>query len=161
MEKSFLKFSEEITIMILSIIVVLFSFFNSNTYNGNIISFLFQFIKSCVFFSVPFFVCFFDNKRENVKKVAAIYSSYFIINLLITILFSFSNSIILVFVKTVSDLISLMILLSGLLIFIEYFLKYNSIQSKVYNFTVMKIVYLVGETMSYPFLYFINKKVGK
>lgn len=161
MGKSFLKFSEEITIMILSIIVVLFSFFNSNTYNGNIISFLFQFIKSCVCFSVPFFVCFFDNKRENVKKVAAIYSSYFIINLLITILFSFSNSIILVFVKTVSDLISLMILLSGLLIFIEYFLKYNSIQSKVYNFTVMKIVYLVGETMSYPFLYFINKKVRK
>ena len=161
MEKSFLKFSEEITIMILSIIVVLFSFFNSNTYNGNIISFLFQFIKSCVFFSVPFFVSFFDNKRENVKKVAAIYSSYFIINLLITILFSFSNSIILVFVKTVSDLISLMILLSGLLIFIEYFLKYNSIQSKVYNFTVMKTVYLVGDTISYPFLYFINKKVRK
>ena len=161
MEKRFLKLSEELIVMFLSGMVILFSFFYDNDMPGNIISFLLKFIKSSIFFSVPFLLFVLEKRRENIKKVAAIYSSYFAINLLITLFFSFNNTIIIVFVKIIYDLVNLLILLSGLFIFVDYFLRYNSISSKVYYFSIMKIVYLIGETFSYPFVYFINKKISK
>ena len=161
MEKRFLNLSEELIVMGLSILVIFFSFFCDYDAPSNIISFFIQFIKSCIFFCVPFLFFVLERRRENIKKVAAIYSSYFVINLFFKLFLSFDNTITIIFIKVICDFINLLILLSGLFIFIDYFLRYNSISSKVYYFSVMKIVYLMGETISYPFVYFINKKILK
>ena len=59
------------------------------------------------------------------------------------------------------DFVNLVILLTSLFIIIEQFLELAKIKNKVYVNTVMRIVYLVANFVSYPLLVFINKKVNK
>lgn len=161
MEKSFLRMGEEISVMILSGAVMLFAFLNNYTFNNNIISFILVLIKSIIFVSVPLAFYLFERNCKELKKVAGIYTSYFIVNMLFIVLYSFISIIVPIFTESLFDVINVTVLLSSLLILIEYFMKYNSIESKAYSLAVMKFIYLIGETVSYPFLLFINKRIGK
>jgi hypothetical protein len=162
-EKTFLRLNREISIMILSGVVILFSFLSGYSPITNFISFLFVFIKSFLFLIIPLLFYILEKKDMELKKVAGIYASYFIIDLFITIITSVSvvNGVIPGIWKTLFDLVNLIILLSSLFILIEQILLYSDIRSKVYSNTIMKIVYFVGNTIAYPFLAFINKRINK
>ena len=129
----------------------------------NFISFLFVLIKSLIFIIVPLMVYLIEKNEIKFKKVGGIYASYFIVNLFVTIIvsFSFINGD---FVKTwvvLFDFVNLFILLSSLFILIEQILLYAQIKNKVYSKTIMKIVYLVANFVSYPFLSIVDKKINK
>ena len=136
MKNTILKLNAEISISILSGIVMLFSFVSGYSPINSLVSFLLVFIKSFIFFIIPLLMYVLEKNNLKFKKVAGIYTSYFIINLFTTI-----------------------ILLSSLLILIEQMLNYADVRSKVYSNTIMKLVYLVGNFISYPFLSFINKQI--
>lgn len=163
MEKTVLRLSKEISIMIISGIAMLFSLLSSYSPIISFISFLLVFVRSFIFLIVPLLFYILEKDNREFKKVAGIYTSYFIINLFITIIVSVSivNGLIPTLWKSLFDLVNLVILLSALFIFIEQVLEYSNIKSKTYSLTIMNIVYLVGNFLSYPFLMFINKQINK
>lgn len=163
MEKTFLKLSEEVTIIILSGFIMLFTFLNGYSPITNFISFLFVFLKSFIFLLVPLLFYVLEKQSVKLKKVAGIYTSYFIIDLFITIITSVSyvNGVVPIIFKTAFEFINLVILLSSLFILIEQILEYSNSESKIYSSSIMKIVYFVGNVISLPFLTFINNKINK
>lgn len=160
MNKTILRLDEEISIIILSCITMFFTFISSYSPVISLISFLFVVVKTIIFVVVPLIFYFLERNNMEFKKIAGIYTSYFIINLIVTIMasISFANGIVSVFWKFLFDLVNLVILLSSLFILGEKLLAYGKIKNKVYTNTIMKIVYLVANFISYPFLLFINKK---
>lgn len=163
MEKTILRLSKEVSIIVLSSLIILFTFLSTYIPVSGVISFIFMFVKSIVFLLIPLFVYILENNCVKFKRVAGIYSSYFVINLLLTIVDSISivNEIIPVLWKNLIELANLLILLSALFIIIEQMLEYNDIKSKIYSNTIMYVVYIVGEFISRPILMFINKKIQK
>lgn len=163
MEKTFLKLSKEVSIIILSSIILLFAFLSAYSPITGFISFLLVFLKSFIFVIIPLIFYILEKECVELKKVAGIYTSYFTINLFITIVtsVSFVNGGVSPLFKTLFDFINLVILLSSLFILIEQIFSYSEIESKVYSNSIMKIVYLVGNFISYPFLVFINKQINK
>lgn len=161
MDKTILRLNKEISIIILSGIAILFAFLSDYSPIYNLISFMLVFIKSIVFVVVPLIIYVLEKNSIELKKVAGIYTSYFIINLFATIVASISivHGEVSFVIKVLFDFINLIILLSSLFIFIEQILNYAEIKNKVYSATIMKIVYLVANFVSYPFLLFINKKI--
>jgi len=139
---------------------MLFTFISSYSPINSLVSFLFVFIKAIIFVVIPLLFFILEKNNIELKKVSGIYTSYFIINLFITMLTSISivNSIIPSVWKFLFDLVNLVILLSSLLILIEQILEYSEVKSEVYTNTIMRIVYLVGNFISYPFLLFVNRK---
>lgn len=163
MNKTFLKLEEELSIIILSLITILFTFISSYSPIDNLISFLFVLIKSIIFIIVPLIVYLIEKNKLNFKKIGGIYASYFIIDLFVSVITSCSV-VDGVFVKIwimLFDLVNLVILLSSLFILIEQVLVYSQLKNKVYSNTIMKIVYLVANFVSYPFLLFINRMINK
>ena len=163
MEKTILRLNKEVSIIILSGVVMLFSFLSSCSPINSFVSFLFVFVKTFIFLIIPLLFYLFEKVNMEFKKVAGIYTSYFIVNLFITIITSVSivNGVIPTLWKTLFDLVNLVILLSSLFILIEQILEYSDIKSKIYSTTIMNIVYLVGNFISYPFLMFINRQINK
>ena len=163
MEKTFLRLDKEVSIMILSGVSILFTFLSAYSPITNLVSFCFLFVKSFIFLVVPLIFYILEKRSMDFKKVAGIYTSYFIIDLFLAILVSISmvNGDASSVLKTLFDFVNLVILLSGLFIFIEQVLEYGGIRSKVYSNTIMKLVYSVSNFVSYPFLNFINRKVNK
>ena len=163
MKNTILRLSGEISIIILSGLVMLFSLMSDYSLINNTVSFLFVISKSLVFIIVPLSIYILEKENIEFKKVAGIYTSYFIINSFITIITSLSivNDLVPIFWKMLFDLINLIVLLSSLLILIEQTLIYNGVKNKIYSNTIMKIVYIVGDFVSYPFLIFIDKKIKK
>lgn len=160
MEKTILSINKELSIIILSGIAILFTFVSGYAPVTSLISFCFVFIKALVFVIVP--LSFYLLERENLefKKIAGIYTGYFIVNVIITIIASVSLVRVVPSLWKLSfDLINLVILLSGLFIIVEQILICLKMQSKVYHNTIMKIVYLVGTSIAYPFIVFIEKKI--
>ena len=160
MNKTILGLDERISIIILSAIGMLFTFIGGYGTINSLVSFLFILIKCVVFVVIPLALYVLEKNNMEFKKVAGIYTSYFIINLVMTVIASISmiNGSIAYIWKYLFDLVSLITLLSCLFILIEQVLEYAEIRSKVYKNTIMKIVYLVGNFISYPFLNYINKK---
>lgn len=160
MNKTILGFDERISIIILSAVGMLFTFIGGYGAINSLVSFLFILIKCVVFVVIPLALYVLEKNNMEFKKVAGIYTSYFIINLVMTVIASISmiNGSIAYIWKYLFDLVSLITLLSCLFILIEQVLEYAEIRSKVYKNTIMKIVYLVGNFISYPFLNYINKK---
>lgn len=163
MKKTSLRLNEEFSIMILSLLSMLFSFLSSYSPIGSLISFLFVFFKSFIFIVVPLLFYIIEKECGEFKKIAGVYASYFIINLFITIIVSISmvNGITVQLWKTLFDLVNLIILLSSLSVFVEKVLDYSGIKSKVYSNIIMRAIYFVGDLVSYPFLIFINNKIIK
>lgn len=163
MGKTFLKLDKEISIIILSIVTMLFAFISAYGPINNLVSFLFVLIKSLIFIIVPLIVYLAEKNELTFKKIGGIYASYFIVNLFVTIIASISvvNGVTLKIWQILFDLVNLVILLSSLFILIEQVLDYAQIKNKVYSNTIMKIVYLVANFVSYPFLLFISKKINK
>lgn len=163
MNKTFLKLDKEISIMIISLIAMFFTFIARYSPINNLVSFLFVLIKSVIFIIVPLIVYLVEKNEISFKKVGGIYASYFIIDLFITVIASVSviDGATLKIWQILFDLVNLVILLSGLFIFVEQILEYSQIKNKVYSSTIMKIVYLVANFVSYPFLLFISKKIDK
>lgn len=161
MNKTILRLDKEMSVMILSCLSIFFTFISSYSGVNNLISFLLIFVKTVIFVIVPLIIYLLERQCFEFKKIAGIYSSYFIINLIITILasVSFVNGIIPGIWKFLFDLINLIILLSSLFILIEQILYYGGIENKVYTNTIMRIVYLVANFISYPFIMFINKRI--
>ena len=156
MEKTFLGVNKYLTIIILSLLSMFFTFFGNQYVAKNIVSFLLAIIKLLIFALTPLLFYIFEKKNDDVRKIAKIYTSYFIISLV-----TGAISLIIPFVfRFLFDLINLTILLSSILIIIEQFLFYNDIHYKMYE-GIMKIVYLLGNFISLPFSNFINKKSGK
>jgi len=162
-EKTFLRLNKELSIMILSLTIIIFTFISDYKPINNFISSLFIFIKAFIFVIVPFSCYFLEKSNDNFKKVAGIYTSYFIINLFITIVISFSfvNGVVPVIFDSLFNFVNLFILLTALFVFIEQLLVYNDISSKLYTISIMSIVYKLGEIISYPFLLFFNKQLYK
>ena len=160
MNKTVLRLDKEISIIVLSAATILFTFISSYSPIGSLISFLFVAIKSIVFVVIPLMFYVVEKNNEEFKKIAGIYTSYFIINLIVTLITSVSivNGITPKIWEFLFNLVNLIILLSGLFILIEQVLEYAQIKNKVYSNTIMKIVYMVANFVSYPFLMFINKK---
>lgn len=163
MEKTILKLSKNISLIILSCVMILFSLVNNYQQINNSISLVFILTKCALFIAIPFSLYNMEKENFEFKKVAGIYASYSIINLIVTIIYSFSitGGIAFSFTKMIFDLINLIILLTSLLILIEQFLEYNGIKSKLYSNTIMKFVYYLGNMISYPLLSLINKKFKK
>lgn len=163
MNKTILRLDLEFSIMILSIISMLFSFLTSYVYITNFTSFLYVLIKSLVFVIVPLILYILERRSLEFKRIAGIYTSYFIISMIVTLITSISvfNGNVPLILKGIFDIVNLMILLTSLFILIEQILIYSDINFKVYSNTIMKIVYLVGSFISYPFLVFIDKKSKK
>lgn len=158
MEKTILGLNRQVSIIILSGVCMFFTFVSGYSNITNIVAFLLISIKSIIFIAVPFLFYILEKKELEFKKIAGIYMAYFIINFFSTILVSIVTIGIF---KLIFDLVNLIILISCLAIFIEYILSYSGNDNKIYNNTVMRIVYLVGNFISYPFINFINKKSGK
>lgn len=158
MEKTILGLNKQLSIMILSIVCMFFTFVSGYSNINNIVSFLLILVKSLIFIAVPFLFYTFEKKELEFKKIAGIYTAYFIINFLSII---FVSIVTIGIFKFIFDLVNLIILISCLAIFIEYILSYSGNDNKIYSNTVMKIVYLVGNFISYPFINFINKTSGK
>lgn len=163
MNKTFLKLDKEISISILSVIAILFTLINSCSPINNLVSFLFVFVKLLIFIIVPLIVYLIEKNEIKFKKIGGIYASYFVIDMFVTIIACIStfNGVTLMIWQSLFDLVNLVILLSSLLILIEQILEYGQIKNKVYSNTIMKIVYLVANFVSYPFLLFINKRFNK
>ena len=116
LKRSILGFNENISIIILSSLILLFSIIGGYQLVTNMISFVFVVIKYIVFIIVPLFIYLIENNQVNLKKIAGIYASYFIVNLLLMILSSFfAGSLVTYFIRLFSDLINLIILLSSAL----------------------------------------------
>ena len=158
MEKTILGLNRQVSIIILSVVCMFFTFVSGYSNITNIVAFLLISIKSIIFIAVPFLFYTLEKKELEFKKIAGIYMAYFIINFFSTILVSIVTIGIF---KFIFDLVNLIILISCLAIFIEYILSYSGNDNKIYNNTVMRIVYLLGNFISYPFINFINKKSGK
>lgn len=163
MNRTFFKLEEEISIIILSLISIFFTFISGYSPINNLISFLFILVKSVIFIIVPLIVYLIEKNQMNFKKIGGIYASYFIVNLFVTVVvsFSFVNGAFVKMWVILFDFVNLVILLSSVFILIEYVLEYSGIKNKVYSNIVMKTVYLVANFVSYPFLLFINKKINK
>lgn len=163
MEKTILKLNKEISVIILSSICILFSFLSMYMAITSFVSFLLVGIKCCIFLIVPLILYVFEKNNYEFKKVAGIYSSYFIINLFVTVITSISivNGVVPAVWKILFDIVNLMILLSSLFILIESVLEYAEIKSVIYSNTIMRLVYLIGNFVSYPFLAYINKKINR
>ena len=163
MEKTILRLNKEVSIIILSCLVMIFTFMNYCSYITSFVSFLFVVLKTFIFIIVPLFIYVLEKQSGKFKKIAGVYTSYFIINLFVTIIASISmvNGVVPGLWKNLFDFVNLIILLSSLFILIEQILEYSGINSKVYSNTIMSLVYLVGNFISYPFLAFINKKIDK
>ncbi len=163
MHKTFFRLDKEMSIAIISILAILFTFLSDYSCINGFISFLFVMVKGLIFI-LTFLIFYLLEKNElEFKKVAGIYTSYFIINLVVTVFTSISmvdGKVSFIF-SSLFNLINLIILLSGVCIFVEQVFVYGNISSKVYEKTIMKIVYLLGNFISYPFLLFINKKMKK
>lgn len=161
MKNTILKLNTEMSIVILSGVVMLFSFISGYSSITSLVSFLLVFVKSFVFLIVPLLLYVLEKQNLEFKKVAGIYTSYFIINLFVTIIvsISFVNGVVPIIFKSLFDFVNLIILLSSLFILIEQILNYADVKSKVYSNAIMRIVYLVGNFISYPFLSFINKQI--
>ena len=162
MNKTILRLDEWVSIVVLSGIAMLFTFISGYSPINSVISFLFVVVKCVIFVLIPSVMYLLEKNNMNFKRIAGIYASYFIINLLVTVLASVSvvNGIISNVWKFLFDLINLLILLSSALILIEQVLEYAQIKNKVYSNTIMRIVYLVANFVSYPLLMFINKKIN-
>jgi len=160
-KNTILKLNTEMSIVILSGVVMLFSFISGYSSITSLVSFLLVFVKSFVFLIVPLLLYVLEKQNLEFKKVAGIYTSYFIINLFVTIIvsISFVNGVVPIIFKSLFDFVNLIILLSSLFILIEQILNYADVKSKVYSNAIMRIVYLVGNFISYPFLSFINKQI--
>lgn len=163
MKKTILGLSNEISIIALSCIMLFYSLVSEYQPINNSISFLFVFAKCIVFLAIPLILYVTEKDVIEFKKVAGIYTSYSIINLFITIISSFSmiGGVVSSFWKMIFDLVNLVILLSSLLVTIEQFLLFNGIKSKIYSYTIMKVVYTLGNFVSYPFLMFIDRQIDK
>lgn len=163
MKKSFLGISVNFTIGLLSLISVFFTFVNKCGGINSIVSFIIVITKALIFVTVPFVFYVMEKKDLQLKKVAGIYTSYFVINFIVTGIsaLSISNNFIPFIILFVFDLNNLFILLTGVCIFIEQVLIYSDINNRFYNNVTMKLVYKIGEFISYPVLRFINKKSGK
>lgn len=163
MNKTVLRLDLELSIMILSIISMLFSFLTSYVSITNFTSFLYVIIKSMVFIIVPLTLYILEKRNLDFKRIAGIYASYFIISMIITLITSISviNGNVSLILKGIFDTVNLVILLTSLFILIEQIFVYSNINSKVYSNTIMKVVYLIGNFVSYPFLVFIDKKSKK
>lgn len=163
MNKTILRLDLELSIMILSIISMLFSFLTSYVSITNFTSFLYAIIKSLVFVVVPLTLYILERENLQFKRIAGIYTSYFIISMIVTLVTSISviNGNVSLILKGVFDIVNLIILLTSLFILIEQVFVYSNINTKVYNNTIMKVVYLIGNFVSYPFLAFIDKKSKK
>ena len=81
MNKTILRLDLELSIMILSIISMLFSFLTSYVYITNFTSFLYVLIKSLVFVIVPLILYILERRSLEFKRIAGIYTSYFIISI--------------------------------------------------------------------------------
>lgn len=163
MNKTILKLDLELSIMLLSIIAMFFSFLTSYTYINNFTSFIYVLVKSLVFIMVFLVMYILEKENLEFKRIAGIYTSYFIISMVITFITSISivgENVSVVF-KGIFDLINLIILLSSLFILIEQVFYYSGINARVYKNSIMKVVYLIGNFISYPFLAFIDKKSNK
>ena len=163
MGKTCLRLDKELSVIVLSMIAILFTFLADYAPITNLVSFVFVFIKSSIFVVVPLIFYLIEKKEYEFKKIAGIYTSYFIINLVITVVVSvsFVNGVTSKIWQFMFDLVNLCILLSGLCILIEQLLIYGEIKNKVYTNTIMKIVYSIANFVSYPFLMFINKKTNR
>lgn len=163
MNKTILKLDLELSIMLLSIIAMFFSFLTSYTYISNFTSFIYVFVKSLVFIMVFLVMYILEKENLEFKRIAGIYTSYFIISMVITFITSISivgGNVSFVF-KGIFDFVNLIILLSSLFILIEQVFYYSGINARVYKNSIMKVVYLIGNFISYPFLAFIDKKSNK
>jgi len=160
-KNTILKLNTEMSIVILSGVVMLFSFISGYSSITSLVSFLLVFVKSFVFLIVPLLLYVLEKQNLEFKKVTGFYNSYFIINLFVTIIvsISFVNGVVPIIFKSLFDFVNLIILLSSLFILIEQILNYADVKSKVYSNAIMRIVYLVGNFISYPFLSFINKQI--
>lgn len=163
MNKTFLKLDKEISMIVLSMVTILFSFISGYSPVNNVISFLLVLVKSIIFIFIPLAVYILEKEQMEFKKLGGIYASYFIINLFVSVVasVSFVDGVVVSFWAILFDFVNLIILLSGLFILIDNVLEYAQIKNKVYSNTVMKTVYLVANFVSYPFLMFINKKINK
>lgn len=163
MEKTVFNLNSRVSIIILSAISVLFSFISNYAQINSIISFLFIAVKASIFVVIPLIVYILEKQSLKFKKIAGIYTSYFVINFVITIIASVSivNGIVPKIWAFLFNLTNLVILLSSVFILIEQVLNYREVKSKVYENTIMKVVYAVGNFISYPFIAFINKKRGE
>lgn len=158
MEKTFLKLNRELSVMILSLVCMFFAFISEYSNITSVISFVLIVIKSAIFMLVPFLFYVLEKRDLQFKKIAAIYTSYFIINFMCSI---FVSIVTINIFKSLFDLVNLVIIVSCLAIFIEYALCYSDNENQIYYNTIMRFVYLIGNTVSYPFIKFINKKVVK
>lgn len=163
MKKTMFGLDSRILIMILSSICMLFTFLGRYCIINSFISFVFNIVKLLIFVLIPLMFYFCEKEDDKLKKIAGIYTSYFIINLIVTIIssLSFVDGQISFVWQSLFDLVNLIILLSCLFIFVEQLLDYNGANNKFYKGTIMKIVYKVGFLVSYPFIRFINSKINK
>lgn len=163
MNKTVLRLDKELSIIVLSGLMILFTLVSDYSPINSLVSFLLVLTKSIIFVVIPLCVYFLEKKEMEFKKIGGIYASYFFINMFVTIIasISFVNGATLRIWKILFDFVNLVILLSSLFILIDNVLEYGQIKNKVYSNTIMKIVYLVANFVSYPFLLFINKKINK
>lgn len=163
MQKTILNLSREYSIIIISSIIIVFTFLNSFNQVNNIISFIFVALKSLIFLCFPLYLYIVEKNDVKFKKVAGIYTGYFVISLLINVIFSILNTNI--FIPNILDLLfwlsNLVILLSSLLIIIEQILCIKNIENNIYFNYLMKIVYLLGDYISNPILKIIDKRLIK
>lgn len=158
MNKSILGLNVNLSIIIISGLCALFTFIGGYSQINGIVSFVFVVLKLLVFIVIPLIFYLLEKNALEFKKIAGIYTSYFIINFIITVITSLSitNVVVPFAFKYLYEIVNLFILVSCLLILIDNLFKYNMIESKVYSNMVMKLVYLIGDFISYPFLKFIN-----
>ena len=121
MEKTVLKLSKNISIIILSTVMLLFSLVNNYNQINNSISFLFVLTKCGIFMAVPLVVYIIEKHNDEFKKVAGIYTGYAMINIIIVIISSVSiNGGVFPQLWRISfDFINLVILLTSLFVFVE------------------------------------------
>ena len=160
MNKTILRLDKELSIIALSGITMLFTFISSYSPVNGLVAFLFVAIKSIIFVIIPLIFYVLEKNNLEFKKIAGIYTGYFILNLLVTIIASVSivNGVVPKIWDFLFNLVNLAVLLSSLFILVEQILDYGEIKNKDYTNTIMKIVYIVGNFVSYPFLLFINKR---
>lgn len=162
MKKTVLGLDEDISIILLSSLVVLFAFISGYQRITNLVSFLFVILKYLVFIMVPLWVYLTEKFNDSLKKIAGIYASYFIISLLCAIVLStFVGAVVPYFAKLTYDLINLVISFTSLIVLIHGILQYNQIDNKIYTFIIVKSIYKIGDIVSYPILKFINKYINK
>lgn len=161
MNKTIFGLDKSMSIAVLSAIAMLFIFVSGQSSIGGLFSFLMMVVKSVVFVLVPLSIYFLERNEYELKRIAGIYVSYFLVHLFIVIICSVlsSGGVLSFFLNLVLDFVNLTILLSSLFIFIEQILEYSEIKNKVYNNTIMRIVYLIANFVSYPFFKFVTKNI--